>query len=78
MTFEEAAAVEPRLLGVKNFIEKRVAELPKRWAIRERAWYQEFKPRFVHLVGYMAENPELKSSETYDAVYRKLLEVFGE
>ena len=75
MTFEEIAAIEPRLLDLEKDIEKRITELPNRWAVRDRAWYGEFKPRFIHLVGFMADKPELRNCDVYDTVYRKFVKI---
>ena len=36
-------------------------------------WYKHFKGRFQKLVGWCAENPLLRHSETHDAAMRKFL-----
>ena len=74
LTFKEMTKLEPRLLELQQDIIKRAMELPNRWIVRDKAWYEEFKPRFVALVGYDAENPDVWTGDSYHVAYMKLIE----
>ena len=76
-SFEEIAAIEPRLKDLGEDITQRMKELPNKSAVRDRVWYKVFKPRFIELVGFMAEKPELRTCEAYDTVYQKFIELIG-
>ena len=76
MTFEEMVKIEPQLGILRDEAIQRSKELPNRaWAKRSEVWYREFRPRFIKLVGFMAEKPELRTSEIYSAVYETFTKI---
>jgi len=75
MTFEELIKIEPRLGDLRNEAVKIMANSPGRYWERNKVWYHDLKPRFKHLVGFMAEKPELRTSEAYDTAYMSFCEI---
>ena len=62
--------IEPRLKTLEQDIRDFREELRCK---ASDAWYSDFKPRMVRLVGFGARRPELKTCQQYDTVYRHLL-----
>ena len=74
-TFNEILAIEPELKQLKcEAIEYMSNSLGGYWK-RNRFWYRGLKPRFVHLVGFMAQKPEIQTSGDYDTVYAGFLQI---
>jgi hypothetical protein len=44
---------------------------------RLQIWYKELKPKMLKIVGWDARIPELRTSEHYDALYHKCMEILG-
>jgi hypothetical protein len=62
--YAELCAIEPRLA---DLLVEMMRRQPTTWA-----WYREIKPRVQSLVGWSADNRELRTCEAYDTVYRAL------
>jgi len=61
--------VEPRLEDL--FYDARaVKDLGKKQFCANIAWYRKLKPRLVRLVGFEADNKELRTVEAYMDAYR--------
>lgn len=76
MTFDEMIKIEPKLRKLRDEAIRRSKELPNRnWAKRSAVWYDEFKPRFIKLVGFGAEKPELRASEDYSIAYEVFIKI---
>lgn len=75
MTFDEMVIIEPKLGELKDAVIKIMANSPGGYWERNKIWYQELKPRFKHLVGFMANKAELETCECYDAAYQELCRV---
>jgi hypothetical protein len=65
MDIKEIERKEPRLTNI--FYEAEKAE-GTYWE-RNKYWYKKLKPKMLELVGFYAENQELRASEIYDKVY---------
>jgi hypothetical protein len=75
MSFDEMAKLEPSLAKLKDEALSFMANTPGTYWQRSRKWYQELKPRFKELVGFMAESPALRSCEAYETAYRTFVEI---
>jgi hypothetical protein len=62
--YAELCTIEPRLADL-------LVEMMRRQPTT-CAWYREIKPRVEALVGWGTDNPELRTCEAYDIVYRAL------
>jgi hypothetical protein len=71
--FAELCRREPRLAALERDI-RAVKDNGGRWFCANDWWYGSFEPRLVQLVGFGAEQPELRTSETYDVAYDALYE----
>jgi hypothetical protein len=75
MAFNEIIEIEPELRQLKDEALEIMANSPGNYWQRSHIWYHELKPQFIHLVGFMAEKPELQTTEVYDAAYMGFLEI---
>lgn len=71
MTFDEMVKIEPRLGELKDEA-RNMANILKKPSDRNSYWYQELKRRFVKLVGFWADKPELRNSDDYSIAYEEL------
>jgi hypothetical protein len=67
MTFKEITKMEPRLRQLYN--EARQVNATDEYFCANDTWYRRFKPRLMRLVGWYAENPELRTCKAYDVAY---------
>jgi hypothetical protein len=72
--FAELAREEPRLAALAHDI-RAVKDTGGRWFCAADHWYHDFKPRLMRLVGWGAEQPELRSCEAYDTAYDFLFDL---
>lgn len=70
MTFDELIEAEPKLKQLRDEALEIASRANGNYGVRSEIWYCELKPRFVRLVGFMAERPELGSCEAYDTAYQ--------
>lgn len=72
-TFEQILDIEPRLKTLKSTCE----DLADRgdFTIKSRIWYRVIKQDMKSLVGWFAEREEMRSSDYYDTVYKKLIDI---
>ena len=68
-TWDALIKVEPRLEDL--FYDARaVKDLGKKQFCANIAWYRKLKPRLEHLVGWKADDKQLRTMEAYDTAYR--------
>lgn len=68
-SFDEILKIEPELEKLKSEAIGYLNNSPGGYWERNRYWYRQLKPRFINLVGFMARNPELQTTEVYDTAY---------
>lgn len=73
LTFENLTALEPDLLTLyldAKHYRRGVKFCPI------MVWYKKFKPRLIHLVGWVAQsdNPILHTKQSYDLAYETVYE----
>lgn len=69
MTFNEIIEIEPELRQLRDEALEIMSNSPGGYWERNRFWCKQLKPRFINLVGFMAEKPELSTTEAYDTAY---------
>ena len=72
MNFEDLCKEEPRL---KALYEQVKATRIDRGKLVEQIWYSKFKPKMKYLVGFLAENEKLRTTEAYDLCYQILYDL---
>ncbi|OQA06041.1 MAG: hypothetical protein BWY65_02297 [Firmicutes bacterium ADurb.Bin373] len=70
MTFKRIAKIEPRLQALYD--EARQVKARGRNFCANQVWYSRFKPQLILLVGWNAENPQLRTPAAYDVAYRTI------
>jgi hypothetical protein len=70
--FGELSEQEPRLAALERDIQA-VKDTGGAWFCANDHWYLRFKPQLMKLVGWGAEQPELRTCEAYDVAYDTLL-----
>jgi hypothetical protein len=71
--FRELCRREPRLATLERDVQA-VKDTGGPWFCANDHWYGSFKPRLVRLVGFGADEPELRTTEAYDVAYGALYE----
>jgi len=74
MNLNQIAFIEIRLIPL--FLKAKEAR-PLAYDIKNKYWYKILKPEMLKLVGFDAENAELRSTEIYDKVYFYCMELMG-
>lgn len=72
---EEIMKIEP---GLKELMSEAVSYMENSsggYMKRSKFWNHSLKPRFKHLVGFMADKPELNSCEAYDLAYMEFCKI---
>jgi len=72
MTLQEIYEIERALKELEQEVRESKG---KRRSLRDRLWYQRFKPQLSKLVGFGAKDPRLASCEAYDAVCDHLIDL---
>ncbi len=72
MTWEEMIKIEPALEKLYEMAQKEHLTAGEDYCAN-RIWYTEMKPVLQKLVGHFAEDSRLRSSDTYDTAYKKIL-----
>jgi hypothetical protein len=73
LPFRELCRREPRLATLERDV-RSVTDNGGAWFCANDWWYGRFKPRLVKLVGFGADEPELRTTEAYDVAYDALYE----
>jgi hypothetical protein len=73
MTFDELCEIEPGLRQLEAQIRAVDDSDPHFYANRE--WYRNHKPVLLHLAGWYARCPDLRSVEAYDVAYGYLYDL---
>ena len=68
MTLTKILNLEPKLIDLIK--EGSTILKEKDWYKRNEFWYKKLKPEMLKLVGFMARNPKLNSTDAYDIIYR--------
>jgi hypothetical protein len=71
LAFADLCQREPRLRSLARDVQA-VEDTGGPWFCANDWWCADFKPRLVCLVGWRAEQPELRTSEVYDVAYATL------
>jgi hypothetical protein len=72
MTFENLCEEEPRLKALYEQV--KVIRIDRGKSV-EQIWFGKIKPSMKTLVGFLAENPKMRSSESYDLCYQILYDL---
>ena len=72
MNWNQMCEVEPELKVLEDDILAFKATRKRLGVYVSDAWYEKFKPRMTELVGRMAKEKELSSSEVYSEAYKHL------
>ena len=72
MAWAEMVKIEPRLEELYQQIRLIKDDKTTPCFCANEIWYERFKPRFKYLVGWLAENEDLRGSDAYDLAYHKL------
>jgi F0F1-type ATP synthase delta subunit len=69
MTFEDLCEEEPKLKALYEQV--KVTRIDRGKSV-ELIWYHKIKPKMKYLVGFLAENEKLRTTEAYDLSYQTL------
>jgi hypothetical protein len=69
--FEELCEIEPLLKRLYHKV-RQVKDTGEGAFCANAIWYRQFKPELIHLVGYHARHPALRTTEAYDVSYQFL------
>jgi len=70
LTWHGLTKMEPQLLAL--YKEARAVDGSTEHFCANAVWYERFKPRLFHLVGWECRNPALKTQEAWDLAYETI------